>query len=190
MIRLTYTLFIIMLLFLCQMVAFSQVLPDIKVASIEDIKPFTIEHMLRVVDKRINFQLYNTTSHSITIYGSEYGEDNEYLQPIRYLITFDEKLGNWKYPTSSNKPIDWIKESPTYKKTKMLKPGEFLNFSHDFSSEDDCDQRLKFTTNMSFGKSKQVHEVRSEEFIVSKCKDKVVENCSLQKIKIRNILKV
>lgn len=150
---------------------FSQTVSNIKVdvVSVEPRTPFLNEHLSIYIDTRVNFKLVNTTNERLKLYGSDI---DGVLQPVKYLLEFDKQSNEYLYPTRDNKPLDWEKVSLTYKKNRTLEPGESIEFVMEYASQTECGKHFKIAVYSKFGKSKEVKEIRSDDFFIGECKKK------------------
>lgn len=142
-----------------QLVARAQAIASIRIASQE--KPTPFYSHLGLIDRKVNYRLTNESNKPIIVYGIKI--DGKLL-PSGYFLKYDEKSGEWKYPTRDNKPLEWSKRSSSEKETVILCPKESLTFDNLFSSETDSKYRFKITAYVSLEKDSKPIEIISDEF--------------------------
>jgi hypothetical protein len=111
------------------------------------------------VDRRVLFQITNTTEKKLFVYGARH-EDG--LYPLRYLLEFDAATKTWK----TGKRLPWKQQSSIYKSIQVLNPSESMNFDASFSSFSDARRRYRIAAYVSFKIGKEPFEIRSDEFVV------------------------
>lgn len=142
-----------------QLATKGQEIANIKIVSQE--KPTPFYSHLGLVDRKVNFRLTNESDNPIIVYGTKFDEK---LVPGAYYLKYDEKSGEWKYPTRDNKPLEWNKVSESEKDSIILCPKQSLDYDVLFSSETDSKYRFKITAYVSLEKDGKPIEIISDEF--------------------------
>lgn len=116
----------------------------------------------KYIDWRVTFTITNTTKNGLKVFGSDAG--NGSVDPIRYMLDYNQRTNRWEYPNPNNKPTPWKKESGTQKHVVVLKTGESLTVTREFSREQECGRRVMVTAQIASVKSRKSHELRSDEY--------------------------
>jgi|GEM_PF-3419656 len=113
-------------------------------------------------NRRVTFRLSNQSKNTLLVYGFKY--DGEF-EPTGYLIAFDSDRGEWVYPTSNNRPVEWNETAKESNETIRLRPGDSIKFTAEMSQLE-VGGRFKRTVYVAWEKYQKPIEVRSAEFIL------------------------
>ncbi|MCZ2391514.1 MAG: hypothetical protein LC113_10610 [Acidobacteria bacterium] len=92
--------------------------------------------------------------------------DDSLIDPVQYELHFNSKTQSWEYPNKGNAPTPWNKVSNVMKYRKVLAPGESTSFTRELSREMRCGEKVMFTAQIEYPKTKRTREIRSEEYVV------------------------
>lgn len=129
------------------------------------IRQEVIQPTTSLADRRLIFEIKNTSDEPIWLYGSR-TEDK--MLPFRYLLSYDEVSNQWRYPTADGKALEWNRESSIYKQSQLLRSGESIEFwmlMSTFPSEEGG-KRLKIAARAGCNVNEEPSEIRSSEFVV------------------------